>query len=98
MIRLLWESDGPVDFDGQFYTLHHARLDTEPYDGRLPPIWIGASGPRMLDIAGRYADGWWPAGAGRRSTTPRCSPRCGPPPTAPAAIRWRSPRASSRSA
>ncbi|MDT5021947.1 MAG: phthiodiolone/phenolphthiodiolone dimycocerosates ketoreductase, partial [Mycobacterium sp.] len=61
--RLLWESDGPVDFDGQFYTLSHARLDTEPYQGRLPPIWIGASGPRMLDIAGRYADGWWPAGA-----------------------------------
>ena len=63
MIRLLWESDGPVDFDGQFYRLHHARLDTEPYQDRLPPIWIGASGPRMLDIAGRYADGWWPAGA-----------------------------------
>jgi len=63
VIRLLWESDGPVDFDGQFYSLHHARLDTEPYDGTPPPIWIGASGPRMLDIAGRYADGWWPAGA-----------------------------------
>ncbi len=63
VIRLLWDSDGPVDFNGRFYTLHHARLDTEPYDGRLPPIWIGASGPRMLDIAGRYADGWWPAGA-----------------------------------
>ena len=63
VIRLLWGSDGPVDFDGRFYTLHDARLDTEPYDGHLPPIWIGASGPRMLDIAGRYADGWWPAGA-----------------------------------
>jgi len=63
VIRLLWESGGPVDFDGRFYSLHHARLDTEPYDGRFPPIWIGASGPRMLDIAGRYADGWWPAGA-----------------------------------
>ncbi len=63
VIRLLWESDGPIDFDGQFYSLHHARLDTEPYGGRPPPIWIGASGPRMLDIAGRYADGWWPAGA-----------------------------------
>jgi phthiodiolone/phenolphthiodiolone dimycocerosates ketoreductase len=63
VIRLLWESDGPVDFDGRFYTLHHARLDTEPYAGRSPQIWIGASGPRMLDIAGRYADGWWPAGA-----------------------------------
>ncbi len=65
MIRLLWRSDGPVDFDGQFYSLHHARLDTEAYEGRPPQIWIGASGPRMLDIAGRHADGWWPAGAGR---------------------------------
>ena len=63
VIRLLWESDGPVDFDGQFYHLHHARLDTEPYDGRFPRIWIGGSGPRTLDIVGRYADGWWPTGA-----------------------------------
>jgi phthiodiolone/phenolphthiodiolone dimycocerosates ketoreductase len=63
VIRLLWDSPGPVDFEGRFYRLDHARLDTEPYDGRFPPIWIGASGPRMLDIAGRYADGWWPAGA-----------------------------------
>jgi phthiodiolone/phenolphthiodiolone dimycocerosates ketoreductase len=61
LIRLLWETDGAVDFKGQFYELHHARLDTEPYDGRFPPIWIGASGPRMLDITGRHADGWWPA-------------------------------------
>src|ERR1700759_3413231 len=46
VIRLLWESDGPVDFDGRFYTLRHARLDTEPYDGRPPPIWDWARGPR----------------------------------------------------
>lgn len=63
IIRLLWDSDGPVDFEGQFFKLHHARLDTEPYEGRFPKIWIGANGPRMLDITGRYADGWWPAGA-----------------------------------
>jgi phthiodiolone/phenolphthiodiolone dimycocerosates ketoreductase len=62
VIRLLWESDGPVDFEGQFYHLRHARLDTEPYEGRFPPIWMGAAGPRMLEIAGRHADGWWPAG------------------------------------
>lgn len=63
VIRLLWDSPGPVEFQGQFYRLRDARLDTEPYEGRFPPIWIGASGPRMLDIVGRYADGWWPAGA-----------------------------------
>jgi phthiodiolone/phenolphthiodiolone dimycocerosates ketoreductase len=63
VIRLLWDSDGPVDFDGQFYHLHHARLDTEPYQGVSPRIWIGASGPRTLEIVGRHADGWWPTGA-----------------------------------
>jgi phthiodiolone/phenolphthiodiolone dimycocerosates ketoreductase len=62
VIRLLWESDGPVDFSGQFYRLQHARLDTELCGGRCPPIWIGAGGPRMLDIIGRYGDGWWPPG------------------------------------
>ncbi len=63
VIRLLWESAGPVSFEGQFYKLDHALMDTELYDGKCPPIWVGAGGPRMLDITGRYADGWWPAGA-----------------------------------
>ncbi len=63
IIRLLWESEGPVDFNGEFYQLQHARLDTEPCEGGYPKIWVGASGPRMLKITGRYADGWWPAGA-----------------------------------
>ncbi len=63
VIKLLWESDGPVDFQGQFYHLRHARMDTEPFEGRYPKIWVGCSGPRMLEITGRYADGWWPAGA-----------------------------------
>jgi phthiodiolone/phenolphthiodiolone dimycocerosates ketoreductase len=63
VIELLWESDGPVDFEGRFFRLEHARLDTDLYGGRRPPLWIGANGPRMLEITGRHADGWWPAGA-----------------------------------
>jgi phthiodiolone/phenolphthiodiolone dimycocerosates ketoreductase len=63
VIKLLWQSDGPVDFEGDFFHLEHARMDTELYEGKCPPIWIGAAGPRMLAIAGREADGWWPAGA-----------------------------------
>lgn len=63
VIRLLWETDGPVDFTGKYYQLHHARLDTEPYEGKFPKIWIGGSGPRMLDICGQQADGWWPVGS-----------------------------------
>lgn len=63
VIKLLWHSDGPVDFEGEFYKLEHARLDTELYDGKAPEIWTGAAGPRMLGITGREADGWWPAGS-----------------------------------
>ena len=63
VITLLWSTEGPVDFDGAFFRLRHARLDAELYDGRPPPIWIGANGPRMLEITGRYADGWWPTGS-----------------------------------
>lgn len=63
IIRMLWDSEGPVDYDGQFFRLQHARLDTECYQGKPPPIWVGCSGPRMLRITGQYADGWWPAGA-----------------------------------
>jgi phthiodiolone/phenolphthiodiolone dimycocerosates ketoreductase len=62
VIRLLWQTDGPVDFSGRFYSLHHARLDTEPFEGRFPRMWLAANGPRMLEITGRYADGWWPGG------------------------------------
>jgi phthiodiolone/phenolphthiodiolone dimycocerosates ketoreductase len=63
VIKLLWTTDGPVDFQGHFYHLHHARMDTEPFQGRYPSIWVGCSGPRMLEITGRFADGWWAAGA-----------------------------------
>jgi len=62
VIKLLWHSDGPVDFEGNFFRLEHARLDTEFYEDRPPPIWIGANGPRMLGLVGRHADGWFPFG------------------------------------
>ena len=61
LIRLLWESDGPVDHAGRFWRLRKAVFDLMPYDGRFPPIWVGAHGPRMLRITGRYADGWIPS-------------------------------------
>ncbi len=61
IIRRLWESGGrPVDFEGRFWRLESAVLGLSPYEGRYPPIWIAAHGPRMLRLTGRYADGWLP--------------------------------------
>jgi phthiodiolone/phenolphthiodiolone dimycocerosates ketoreductase len=66
IIRLLWEHDDPVDFDGDFWQLRDAVVGMGPFrraEGgtrRYPPIWSGAHGPRMLSIVGRLCDGWLP--------------------------------------
>lgn len=60
VIRLLWESDGPVEFTGRFFSLDGAVLGLGPFEGTFPPIWIGAHGPKMCEITGAYADGWIP--------------------------------------
>jgi phthiodiolone/phenolphthiodiolone dimycocerosates ketoreductase len=60
VIRLLWSSRGPVDFEGEFFHLRGAALALRPYLKRPPPVWVAAMGPRMLDITGRYGDGWLP--------------------------------------
>jgi phthiodiolone/phenolphthiodiolone dimycocerosates ketoreductase len=60
VMRLLWGTDRPVNFDGRFFQLRDAVLGLEPYAGRPPQVWIAAHGPRMLGITGRLADGWLP--------------------------------------
>lgn len=56
IVRALW-SESTVDFDGEFYTLKEARCDPKPVQ-EVPPIWIGATGPRALALAGTHGDGW----------------------------------------
>jgi phthiodiolone/phenolphthiodiolone dimycocerosates ketoreductase len=60
VMRLLWSSDGPVDFDGRFFRLERAVLGLEPFEGRHPDLWIASHGPKMLALTGRQADGWLP--------------------------------------
>ncbi|MEV6773820.1 LLM class flavin-dependent oxidoreductase [Nocardia sp. NPDC051030] len=60
VIRACLTSTEPIEFTGRYYQIDRAPLDlTVPAD-RMPQIWIGAHGPRMLELTGRYADGWYP--------------------------------------
>lgn len=61
LIRALWESDGPIDFEGEHFELHDAVLGVAPPDGQRLPVWICGAGPRMCRIAGQLAEGWLPA-------------------------------------
>jgi len=61
IIRLLWESDKKIDYNGEFWKLKDAILSIKPFTkNKYPPIWIGAHGPRMCEITGRLGDGWIP--------------------------------------
>lgn len=60
IITLCFDSRGPFEFRGQFFDIPDAVMDLAPAKGRRPELWIAAHGPRMLDLTGRFGDGWWP--------------------------------------
>jgi phthiodiolone/phenolphthiodiolone dimycocerosates ketoreductase len=62
LIHLLWSSGGkPVTFDGEFWKLRDAVFNLPLYKGKTPRVWIASHAPRMLELTGRYGDGWVPA-------------------------------------
>ncbi len=59
VVRLMWRDQGAARFTGRFYTL--AGVRPGPLPAHPIGIWIGALGPKMLDLTGRLADGWVPS-------------------------------------
>lgn len=57
LIRALYASDGPIDFDGKFYQLKQAQLTPKPVQAHVP-VWVGEAFPPVIELAGRLADGW----------------------------------------
>lgn len=62
VLRLCFYGKGPLNFEGKYFSLRDAVFDLKAPRGRMPRIWIGALGPRMLELTGRYGDGWYPLG------------------------------------
>jgi alkanesulfonate monooxygenase SsuD/methylene tetrahydromethanopterin reductase-like flavin-dependent oxidoreductase (luciferase family) len=57
ILRALWRSaPEPVTFEGYHYTIPGLRGGPAP--AHPIGIWIGAQGPRSLELTGRLADGW----------------------------------------
>lgn len=60
IIRMCFTSRGTFDYSGEYFQMKNAVMDLVPPDGKTPPIWIAAHGPRMLRLTGQYGDGWYP--------------------------------------
>jgi alkanesulfonate monooxygenase SsuD/methylene tetrahydromethanopterin reductase-like flavin-dependent oxidoreductase (luciferase family) len=61
VLRLMWSDQRGVRFAGQYYSL--AGVHPGPQPAHPINIWIGATGPKMLNLIGRKADGWVPSSA-----------------------------------
>ncbi len=55
VLRALWTPGRIVDLPGHFYPV---RAQSGPAPAHRIGIWLGAVGPKMLDVTGRKADGW----------------------------------------
>ncbi len=50
--------EGQVDYSGEFYSAHAATLGLRGPRPHGPPIWVAGKGPRMLELAARWGDGF----------------------------------------
>jgi F420-dependent oxidoreductase-like protein len=66
IVRRALDRDGPLEFDGEEWTLplpdglgRPLKLLAKPVQERIP-IYVGAVGPNAIEQAGEIADGWLP--------------------------------------
>ncbi|WP_164836323.1 LLM class flavin-dependent oxidoreductase [Actinacidiphila soli] len=56
ILRILWVPGRSISFTGEQYQLRDVQPGPSP--AHSIGVWLGAAGPRMLDLLGRVADGW----------------------------------------
>lgn len=59
MVRMWTEKE--VNFEGEFYSVRGGLLEPKPLQRPHPPLWVGSTGRRMLELTLRYGSGWIPA-------------------------------------
>jgi alkanesulfonate monooxygenase SsuD/methylene tetrahydromethanopterin reductase-like flavin-dependent oxidoreductase (luciferase family) len=59
IIRHMWSNQRSASFNGQFYSLK--GVHPGPVPAHPIKLWVGAYGPKMIDLIGRVGDGWVPS-------------------------------------
>ncbi|HEY9034100.1 MAG TPA: TIGR03617 family F420-dependent LLM class oxidoreductase [Pseudomonadales bacterium] len=55
-----WQHGSKLDYRGKYrqHTLMTPMFNAGPNPYGIPPVWLGALGPKMTELAGEVADGW----------------------------------------
>jgi alkanesulfonate monooxygenase len=56
IMRRLWTAEGRVDYDGRFYQLRNARMETRPFQTPHPTLLFGGSSPGALEMGAQQCD------------------------------------------
>ena len=59
LITTLWRG-GISDFSGRYFSSKGAEILPSPVQKPHPPMWFGVKGPKMMELAALYGDGWIP--------------------------------------
>ena len=59
LITTLWRG-GTSDFSGRYFSSQGAEILPSPVQKPHPPMWFGVKGPKMMELAALYGDGWIP--------------------------------------
>jgi len=54
-LKSLWEKDASFAFNGRHYTASGALLRPRT---KIPPLWLGGTSDRLLELVSKYADDW----------------------------------------
>jgi alkanesulfonate monooxygenase SsuD/methylene tetrahydromethanopterin reductase-like flavin-dependent oxidoreductase (luciferase family) len=58
IIKMMLTENSPVSFSGKYFKVNGAICNPKPIQRPYPPLWIGGSGKRTIEIAAKYANGW----------------------------------------
>ena len=59
LITTLWRGE-TSDFSGRYFSSKGAEILPSPVQKPHPPMWFGVKGPKMMELAALYGDGWIP--------------------------------------
>ncbi|WP_219413775.1 LLM class flavin-dependent oxidoreductase [Pseudonocardia nigra] len=57
LLNKLWDADEPVSYEGNFWNYQNAFIGTTR-PAKRPEFWALGGGPKLLEIAAKYADGF----------------------------------------